>query len=326
MLGHRTTCASAATHPAVRELDIVELSPQVIEVAPWFADVSGGVLEGAGRDDLDVRVHVDDGRSFVMRSRESWGVISLEPLMPYTPAAIHFYTEDFYREARARLEPGGTMCQWIPIHGMSREHLRSLVSSFVRVFPGAAMFHVEGAVALVGSDRPIELDVDHVAERLSAPPVRADLADAGFDDPVRALATVVAVGDILEDFGDAPPMTDEHPILEFHPIPAGVQPKHLWENLTAMLELRERTGHDVLLSDDPDVAARGVVAMQVGDLVVEGQQQIEQAGLLKRVGKAADTTRSLATARRRSPTRPHSTRRTPPRGGSTRRSNASGSR
>ena len=137
--GTGTTCASASTHPGVRELDIVEISPEVLAVADYFDHVNRGALTGAGRDDLDVRVHVDDGRNFVLRSDEQWGVISLEPLMPYTPAAIHFYTEDFYRECRPRLADGGMMCQWIPLHGLSRVHLQQLVSAFVNVFPGAAM-------------------------------------------------------------------------------------------------------------------------------------------------------------------------------------------
>ena len=56
----------------MKELDIVEISPQVLEVAHYFEHVNRGVLRGAGRDDLDVRVHVDDGRNFVLRATERW--------------------------------------------------------------------------------------------------------------------------------------------------------------------------------------------------------------------------------------------------------------
>ncbi len=297
--GTGTTAGSVATHPAVKELDIVEISPQVLEVAGYFEDVNRGVLTGAGRDDLDVRVHIDDGRNFVLRSTEQWDVISLEPLMPYTPAAIHFYTEDFYRECAPRLAPGGTMCQWIPLQGLSRAHLRQLVSAFVKVFPGAAMFFVDGAVALIGGNEPLVIDAARVAACMAAPGVREDLAEIGYDDPVRALGTLVAAGDVLAAFGDVAPMTDEFPTLEFHPIPLNVQLNYLWENIRACGELRRSYDSlPILYGDDPDVADRYDVALKVGNLVLEGQERLEEAGLLRQLGRGREAGEALAAARR----------------------------
>ena len=50
-----------------------------------------------------VRVRVDDGRRALLMHAPDLDVITLEPLMPYTPAAIHFYTRDFYEICRERL-------------------------------------------------------------------------------------------------------------------------------------------------------------------------------------------------------------------------------
>ncbi len=296
--GTGTTAGSVAVHPEVRRLDIVEISPEVLEVAPAFAAENKDVL-GSPRPGLDLRVHVDDGRNFVLRSREQWGVISLEPLMPYTPAAMHLYTADFYRECRPRLAPGGTMCQWIPLQGLSAAHLRQLVSAFVEVFPGAAMFHVDGAVALIGGDRPVELDYARVAERCASPAVHADLRAVGFDDPVRALATFVAAGDVLAEFAAVEPMTDEHPTLEFHPIPLNVQLKHLWENLVELRAMRDRIGTLPLAGDvAPEVADRADVAFKVGALLLEGAERLEAAGLLGQLGRATEASQEFAGARR----------------------------
>jgi predicted membrane-bound spermidine synthase/tetratricopeptide (TPR) repeat protein len=297
--GTGTTSGSVSTHPSVKELDIVEISPQVLEVAHYFDDVNRGVLDGAGRDDLDVRVHVDDGRNFVLRATETWDVISLEPLMPYTPAAIHFYTEDFYRECAPRLAPGGTMCQWIPLQGLSREHLQQLVSAFVNVFPGSAMFFVDGAVALIGGHEPLKLDHAQVARRLAAPGVREDLAAIGYDDPVRALGTLVAAGDTLAAFGAVQAMTDEHPSLEFHPIPLNVQLNYLWENVRACGELRRSYDElPVAHAASPDLSDRYDVALKVGNLLLEGMERLEEAGLLRRLGRGAAAGEALAAARR----------------------------
>lgn len=291
--GTGTTSGSVATHSAVRELDIVEISPEVLEVDREFADVNRHVLTGAGRSDLTVRVHVDDGRHFVQRGgpggdASKWGVITLEPLMPYTPAAIHFYTEDFYRECAARLAPGGLACQWIPLQGMSGEHFPRLVASFVRVFPESALFFVDGAVALIGGPDGVKLDWRRVAERLSDPRVAEDLRSIGFDDPARALATFVASGETLRKFGTVEPVTDEFPVLEFHPLPAGVVLPWLGQNVLHVAELRrsyERLPVDLTGAADAERAAEKLfVALRSGNDVLEGIVNLEESGVYARLG------------------------------------------
>ena len=45
--------------------------------------------------------------------------------------AVHFSA------VRARLTPDGLFCQWLPLHQLDLDTLRSLVRSFVTVFPNA---------------------------------------------------------------------------------------------------------------------------------------------------------------------------------------------
>jgi spermidine synthase/tetratricopeptide (TPR) repeat protein len=299
--GTGTTTGSVSTHSDVRRLDVVEISPEVLEVADRFASVNRGALRGAGRADLDVAVHVDDGRNFVLRSKEQWGVITLEPLMPYTPAAIHLYTEDFYRECKPRLAEGGLMCQWIPLQGMSGDDFKRLVSAFVAVFPDSGCFFVDGAVALIGGNQPFAMPYEQVARRLSDPSAHADLAAVGFDDPVRALATFVAGGEELRKFVDGvPPVTDERPVLEFHPIPPRVLLKHLWENLQAMRDLRanyERLPVDTAGATGDDVATRLYLALRAGNHLLDGQVAMEESGLLVRLGDRANGLEAARAAR-----------------------------
>ncbi len=299
--GTGTTCGSVSTHPEVTELDIVEISPEVMKVAHNFESANRGVLTGGGRADLDVRVHVDDGRNFVLRQEDTWGVITLEPLMPYTPAAIHFYTEDFYRECAPRLAPGGLMCQWVPLQGMSGEHFKQLVRSFVNVFPDSGLFFVDGAVALVGGNEPLSLQYRRVAERLASDAVKGDLAEVGYDDPARALGTFVASGDTLRAFAaESPAVTDEFPTLEFHPIPLGVALKHLWENLQSMRDLRasyEKLPVELDGTEESDVAARLFLALRAGKHALEGDVLIEGSTLLQRLDRNQQALDELQLAR-----------------------------
>lgn len=304
--GTGTTCGSISTHPTVAKLDIVEISPEVLEVAHYFEQYNRGLLDGAGRDDLEVDVHVGDGRHFVLRTEETWDVITLEPLMPYTPAAIHFYTEDFYRECVPRLAPGGLMCQWIPLQGMSRVHFEQLVAAFVAVFPESGLFFVDGAVALIGREPDggpfAPLPYARAAARLSEATVQEDLAPVGFADPADALATLVAGPAELAAFVEGvEPVTDEFPVLEFHPIPLRVGLKHLYENLGAMKELggQVRLEHfDVTGVERPSrTADRLARSLQVEKLVREGQLALEEAGLFARTGHREAATEAFARSR-----------------------------
>jgi predicted membrane-bound spermidine synthase/tetratricopeptide (TPR) repeat protein len=301
--GTGTTAGSVATHAAVKSLDIVEISPEVLDVADQFREVNHGVLAGAGRSDLAVNVHVDDGRHFVLRSDATWGVISLEPLMPYTPAAIHLYTRDFYEICRGRLAPGGLVCQWIPLQGMSGDDFRKLVAAFVAVFPDSAMFFVDGAVALIGGPDGVDLSYARVEERLSDPAVAADLRTVGFADPARALATFVSGGERLRDFvKDVAPCTDERPVLEFHPIPPGVALPWLGQNLQHMHALRSAWEQiPVDWSDwakDPDRARQELfLALRSGNHVLDGQLRLETSVFLTRLGRRADALDELRSAR-----------------------------
>ena len=55
---------------------------------------------------------------------------------------MNLYSRDFYRLALERLEPGGLFAQWLPIATQNDEDTRSLVRSFLDVFPYATLFYV----------------------------------------------------------------------------------------------------------------------------------------------------------------------------------------
>ncbi len=129
---------------------------------------------------------------------------------------MNLYSRDFYELCRSRLEPDGLMAQWWPLPAQNDEDSRSLVRSFIDVFPYATAWSTElHEVLLVGSSSPIALDGTRIAERYSQPDVRAALAEAGIESPEALLATWVTDRAGLERFaGDAPPVTDDRPLIE----------------------------------------------------------------------------------------------------------------
>ncbi len=68
---------------------------------------------------------------------------------------------------------------------------------------------------LIGPSSPIELDGARIARRYSEPSVRSVLAEVGIESPEALLATWVTDRAVLERFaGDAPPVTDDRPLIE----------------------------------------------------------------------------------------------------------------
>jgi len=230
--GSGTTVASLATH-AFGAIDVVEIVPEVLEVAPSFAEVNARVL-----DDPRLDVRVGDGRHVLDLTDRAYDVITLEPLMPYTPGAVALYTEDFYRRGRARLTSGGVFCQWIPMHGIRPEHFRMLLRSFFRVFPETAVFVFETSAIVVGAVEDLAVRPDTLAARTAEPDVAADLAVAGYGTWRHLFGSLAADPASLATWlGEGPTMTDDRPVLEFHPLPRRTATTFGSDNLDALLEM-----------------------------------------------------------------------------------------
>jgi predicted membrane-bound spermidine synthase len=69
-LGSGVTAGAVAQHPVVREIDVVELEPAVVEASSFFVQENRGVLR-----DPRVRVVIADGRNFILASGKRYDVI-----------------------------------------------------------------------------------------------------------------------------------------------------------------------------------------------------------------------------------------------------------
>jgi len=83
-------------------------------------------------------------------------------------------TSDYFRQASAALNPGGLFCQWVPVHGLTREETSSMVAAFLEVFPGSATGWTPDLRAprpwlgLIGTreEGPLRIDLEALESRL----------------------------------------------------------------------------------------------------------------------------------------------------------------
>jgi spermidine synthase len=210
-LGTGITAGALLTWPGLEHRVAAELLPAVVSAAPRFS----GNFGAAASPKLEIRMR--DGRRELLRSTQHYDLITLEPPPPSARGVANLYSTDFYRLAGSRLAANGLLAQWLPISTQNEADTRSLIQSFLAVFPHATLWTTEvHEMMLVGSFDPIELDVARVASRLDAPGVRAALREVGIVTPAALLATWVTDRDGLARFAaNTQPVTDDRPRIEY---------------------------------------------------------------------------------------------------------------
>ncbi|MFP4502143.1 MAG: fused MFS/spermidine synthase [Candidatus Hydrogenedentota bacterium] len=208
--GSGITAGTLALHDFDR-IDAVEIAPEVLAATHLFEKDNLGVAQRP-----NIRFHVDDGRNFLLRTRSRYDVITFEP-MPLALAGVStFYTRNYYQLCHDRLNAGGLVSQWVPLHSLSPPLVRGLVRTFTEVFPYCHGWFVNADLFLIGSNAPLRIDVEAAQRRLSRPPFKNALAGAGLCDVTEVLASFLMDKAALTAFaGDGPIMTDDRPWAEF---------------------------------------------------------------------------------------------------------------
>ncbi len=215
-LGGGATLRALVHHPDLSEITMVEIDPLVTETARrFFGEFNGGALE-----DPRVRVVTNDGRNYVDSSKKKYDVITSEPPNIWVAGVSGLFTQEFYRSAQAHLNPGGILCQWMPVYEMREEDFKTTLATIRSVFPNLAFWAIGSDVALVASNEPLTFDSAAVERRLAFPGVTADLIEIG-RTPAEILA-LLAKPDIpnaqLPGFLSSITTLnrDDRPILEFN--------------------------------------------------------------------------------------------------------------
>jgi len=209
--GTGITAGSLLVYPGLESRVVVELMPEVVRAGPLFQ----GNFSAAEDPRLEIRLR--DGRRELLSSNENYDLITLEPPPPAARGVVNLYSSDFYELARARLRPGGIVAQWLPLPTQNDEDTRSLVRSFLDVFPHVSLWTTEiHEMLLVGSLEPFDLFVPRIKERFSQAGVAAALHEVGISTPEALLGTWVTDRAGLEAYAkNALPVTDDRPRIEY---------------------------------------------------------------------------------------------------------------
>jgi spermidine synthase len=189
MLGHLTTlvidnpgrvlvigCGAGATagavsiEPRLQKETIAEIEPLVPKVVSMhFAEHNFDVIRNP-----KVEVAIDDGRHYLLTSKEKFDGITSDPLDPWVKGAAALYTREFFEIAKKHLNPGGVVTQFVQLYESNEEAVKSEIATFFEAFPNGMVFAntVNGQgydVVLFGQVEPTTFDVDKIQARLDSP-------------------------------------------------------------------------------------------------------------------------------------------------------------
>lgn len=176
-LGAGMTAGEASVTPGL-EVDIVELSPEIVEAAALFGHVNHGLLARP-----NVRVVIADARHFLGGAPSSYDVITGDAVVPRLSGGGILNSAEYFALVKRSLRPGGLFAKWI---GPTETTAWKLIArTFVRAFPDATLW----------SDRILIGGLGERASRTPADPRLRALFTAG---PAE-LRAFVGEGDILTD-------------------------------------------------------------------------------------------------------------------------------
>lgn len=172
--GAAVTVGSALTHP-IERLDLVEISPSVLEAARFFDDVNHRAL-----DDPRVSIAIDDARTALSLSDVKYDVIISEPSNPWVSGISSLFTREFFEVVDRRLADRGVLVQWIHSYEMNTELVKLVMRTLRERFPEVTAWQgSEGDVLLVASRVALPLNVQDLESRLARAQVREDLGRIG---------------------------------------------------------------------------------------------------------------------------------------------------
>jgi spermidine synthase len=215
-LGSGVTADAVLGSGELQQVDIVELSPEVVEASAYFTRENHDVLKNPR-----ARLLVADGRSQLQLAAREYDVIVSEPSNPWMAGVAALFTSEFFEAVRARLRTGGVFCQWAHTYEISEADLRSIVRTFGSVFPEGTMWLVgEGDLLLIAThNEPIEPRLAAIADRAGKGSVPEMLAAVGVPRDASAfvlLSLLTGSARELAAFGaNAALQTDDRMSLEF---------------------------------------------------------------------------------------------------------------
>jgi len=203
--------AGEMLHYPLEELDILEISPEVVKACAFFNTWNNNALS-----DKRARVIVQDARTHLTLTDRKYDAIMSEPSNPWMAGVAGLFTEDYFIKVRDHLNPGGVFVQWFHTYQMDWDMFSMFGRTVSKVFPHSVVIKTSP----VSSDYLVVCAVDEGQDLIDLDAASRNLVFAQkssnmtLKDP-RLLFSLVIAENLGEICGEGPMHTDIRPRLEY---------------------------------------------------------------------------------------------------------------
>jgi len=213
-LGSGQTAGHLLGYP-VETVEIVEISPGVIEASRFFDHINRRPLE-----DPRTELIMQDAKTYLLtRPEKRYDLILSEPSNPWIAGIGGLFTTEYFTTLREHLELGGVVAQWIHSYQQSGETLASVLLTFREVFPYVSIWGLApGDILLVGRTVPFSWNFRKSQALLDRSAVSSDLSKLYINDLFTLLNQQRLGSQRVNEITSLPGNlnTDNTPFLEYH--------------------------------------------------------------------------------------------------------------
>ena len=209
-LGLGVTAKGLTDDRRLDSIDVVDISRDIPAMLTTVYPARGE----SPLQDPRVRLHVEDGRFFLQTATAGYDIITGEPPPPHFAGVAGLYSREFFELVRQRLNPGGIVTYWLPVHDLKVAEARAITRAFLDVFPDASLWAGAGFDwILMAAKPPVQgITSEQVGMWWHRAPSADRLREIGVDDPETLGALFLADGARLRGWAAlAQPSTDSFP-------------------------------------------------------------------------------------------------------------------
>ncbi|PIR12692.1 hypothetical protein COV49_04580 [Candidatus Falkowbacteria bacterium CG11_big_fil_rev_8_21_14_0_20_39_10] len=193
----------------IEQLDVIEISEQVIAASNFFKPWNNNVLT-----DPRTKLILQDGRTHIALTDQNYDVIISEPSNPWMAGLANLFTEDFFLLAKNRLNPDGIFVQFFHSYQMDWSTFALAGRTFEKVFPNSILVTTSlggNDFLMVGFNGKDRLSVNNAEKNIVYAQKSKNIT---LSDP-KVLYRLIVSEDLKTLFGPGPVHSDNQPRLEF---------------------------------------------------------------------------------------------------------------
>jgi predicted membrane-bound spermidine synthase len=213
------TAQALTDSPTLTSIDVVDISREILTKGRIvFPEPQPYPL-----DDPRVRVHIEDGRFFLLAAPRQYDIITGEPPPPKNAGIVSLYTREYFALMRNRLKPEGIATYWLPVVQLAPSDAWAITRAFCDVFDDCSLWTGSGLQWMLMGTRELRTRVSEEAfARLwSDPKTARSLAALAVETPEQMGALFLGdARDLAQVTRGFAAVDDDHPLRLSRRIPA----------------------------------------------------------------------------------------------------------